>query len=152
MYVSIIQRRHLCGAGKQLERILTHKGTVKSWNGRRKLNFIQTFRLYVVLKLLCEPHGHVSLPTLCLFSIGHCLHPRIFYASGIMSKNFCFSGSHFVEFIYDGMYMSTTSAGFIADPGNIFEQYFYCSKKQAKYVENGFLDCHVTPNEPLTDM
>ena len=41
------------------------------------------------------------------------------YASGITPTHFCFSGSHFVDFIYDQMYQSTSSADFTASQGNI---------------------------------
>ena len=40
-----------------------------------------------------------------------------------LTPTYClFSGCHFVDFIYDRMYLSSASAGFIADQGNIFEK------------------------------
>ena len=48
-------------------------------------DFSQNSRLYIVLKLSCDLHGHAMfllnwlrlIPTHCLFSIGHGLDPRI---------------------------------------------------------------------------
>ena len=55
----------------------------------------------------------------CLFSIGLGLQPRVFYASANPPTHSLFSGCHFVDFIYDQMYLSTTSTKFIAGQVNI---------------------------------
>ena len=95
----------------------------------------------------CLPHDvHAFSPTHCLFYFAHGLHLRIacftlvivythallillwswltpthfFYLSGITPMHsLFFSGSHFVDYIYDQIYLSTSSAGFIAGQGNI---------------------------------
>ena len=59
----------------------------------------QNYRHYVVLKPLSDLNGHTSSLTQCLFSIGHGLH-----------THFYFFGSQFLDFVYDWMYQSTTSA------------------------------------------
>ena len=40
-------------------------------------DFSQDSKPYMVLKLPCDTHGHIFLPTQFLFSIGHSLHPCI---------------------------------------------------------------------------
>ena len=84
-----------------------------------RTNFSQNSTPYIFLKLLHNPHGNAFSPTQCLFSIVYSLHPSIFYASGIIPMYFCFCGSRFVDFIYDQMYLSTTSARFITGQCNI---------------------------------
>ena len=53
--------------------------------------------------------------TQCLFFIGHGLHPRnaCFSLVKAYTHAFLVSRNHFVDFIYSGMYLSATSAGFI---------------------------------------
>ena len=43
----------------------------------------------------------------------------------LLFTHFCFSGSPFVDFIYDRMYLSTTSAEFIAGQRNILQLVLY---------------------------
>ena len=68
-------------------------------------------------------------PTHCFFSIGHGLHPRIFMSWVSRPLISIFSGSHFVDKINDRMFLSTSSAGFIAGfsagQGNILQEFWY---------------------------
>ena len=43
----------------------------------RTHNFSENHWPYIVLKLTRDPHDYATLPTLCLFSINHRLHPYI---------------------------------------------------------------------------
>ena len=96
-----------------------------------KMNFSQNSRPYIVLKFSCDPHSHSSSPTQCLFFIGHRLQSRSVYSPLVMASThaflclgypltyFGFSDSYFVDFIYDRMYLSTSSARFTAGQSNI---------------------------------
>ena len=77
-----------------------------------RTDFSQNSRPYIVFKLR-DLHGHASSPRQCLLFIGHGWHPCIacsplvmaythtfFYALCITPTHFCFSASHFVDFIY----------------------------------------------------
>ena len=91
-------------------------------------DFSQNFRPYIFLKLPCNPHSHTSSPMQCLFFIDHGVHPHNAYSPLVMQS--LFSGSHFVDFIYGWMYLSTTSARFVTGQGNILQfDYFLISSK-----------------------
>ena len=105
---------------KELSRVRT---AGSNWTSAQILDLIY-------LKLPHDPHGHASSSTQCLFSIGHGLRPRIACSPLVLaythaffmprvSHPFLFPGSHFVDFIFDRMYLWTTSTGFIACQGNI---------------------------------
>ena len=70
-------------------------------------------------------HWPLLTPMQCLFSISHGVHSCNFYAWAITLTNFCFSGSHFADFIYDRMYLSTSSARFIAGQGNVLQRFTF---------------------------
>ena len=81
----------------------------------KKPNFSPNSTPFIILKLLRDPHGHVCSPlspTKCLFSICHGLHQGIFYVSSIMPTHCFFFGSLLLIFIYDWMYLSTSSLRF----------------------------------------
>ena len=50
------------------------------------------------------------------------LTPTHFYVSSNALTYFCFSDSHFADFIYDWMYLSNTSARFITGQSNILHK------------------------------
>ena len=89
------------------QRKFAREQAVRSRNGRRKLTFRQNSRPYIVLNLPHDIHSHASSSILCFFTIVHVLNPHIFYVSGITHTHFYFSSSHFDDFIYDWIYIST---------------------------------------------
>ena len=121
-------------------------------------HFSQISRSYIVLKLPHNPYAHASSSTQCLFSIGHGLHPRnacsqlvTAYTHALLvfrwpwltpmqclfsigHKHCLFSSNHFVDFIYDRMYLSTTSPGLISDQGNILYQAILVSPSSVSFV------------------
>ena len=110
--IFILWRWYLCGAEEQLERTDTYEEAVESRTRQRKLNFSQNSKLYIVLKLPHNPHGHTSSPMQCFFFIGRGLYScnacfllvttyihAFVYVSGSTPMHFCFSRSHFVDFI-----------------------------------------------------
>ena len=111
--VTLVWKRRAVGGSSHTQR------SRQESEQKARSDFIKNSRSYVVSKLPRDPHDHTSSSMKCLFFIGHGLHPRNVYASGSMSTHFCFFGSRFIDFIYDWMYLSTTSTGFIASQCNI---------------------------------
>ena len=60
----------------------------------------------------------------------------------------CFSGSHFVDFILDRTYMSTTSTGFIAVQGNVLRTNDFLNK--CFWPKDGFQAGTTTPGQSGT--
>ena len=76
------------------------------------------------------------------------------YSLGIMPMHFCFSGSHFVDFIYSQMYLRTSSAGFISSQGSIlhiFHALFLHGRKEGGRGLAGLKECVGTANRGWGD-
>ena len=94
-----------CVKQESSQRKFAHtKKAVRIQKRQWELNFSKNCWPYIVLKLLCNPYGHASSLTQCLFFIGHNLHWHIFcsplgtanthaffHASSIIPMYFSFS-------------------------------------------------------------